>query len=227
MTFDPKTALSNCETLMLDMDGTILDLAFDNYMWLTHVPECWAEKNGLTLSEARKRLFAKYGQVQGELYWYCLDHWSERLELDVMQLHRDNHERIEYLPGARNFLAALRDAGTHENVFILAGVGPLASAKSAEWIRNNVPGVHIPDAVIGRLRGADDQAQEGVNLCVEMINELQEIDGVHGVHIMAFRQEHRVAEIVERSGVLGDREPWRPRHEWEELAPSSKELAHV
>lgn len=93
---------------MLDMDGTILDLAFDNFMWLTYVPERWAEKNGLTLSEARKRLFAKYGQIQGELYWYCLDHWSERLELDVMQLHRDNHERIVYLPGARDFLARVR-----------------------------------------------------------------------------------------------------------------------
>lgn len=92
---------------MLDMDGTILDLAYDNFMWLTHVPERWAEKNGLPLGEARKRLLAKYSQIQGELYWYCLDHWSERLGLDVMQLHRDNYERIEYLPGARDFLASV------------------------------------------------------------------------------------------------------------------------
>ena len=95
---------------MLDMDGTILDLAYDNFMWLTHVPQRWAEKNGMTLSDARKRLFAKYGEIQGELYWYCLDHWSERLELDVMQLHRDNHERIEYLPGARTFLETVRES---------------------------------------------------------------------------------------------------------------------
>ena len=95
---------------MLDMDGTSLDLAYDNFMWLKHVPERWAEKNGMTLSDARKRLFAKYGEIQGELYWYCLDHWSERLGLDVMQLHRDNHERIEYLPGAREFLEAVRES---------------------------------------------------------------------------------------------------------------------
>ncbi|HSM31857.1 MAG TPA: methylenetetrahydrofolate reductase [Woeseiaceae bacterium] len=119
----------------------------------------------------------------------------------------------------RNYMAAVRDAGTHERVFILAGVGPLASARSAEWIRTNVPGIHIPDSVIRRLKGADDQREEGVRLCVDMINELREIDGVHGIHIMAFRQEDRVGEIVERSGVLGDREPWRPRHDWEELAP--------
>ena len=61
----------------------------------------------MPLGEARKRLIAKYSQIQGELYWYCLDHWSERLGLDVMKLHRDNHERIEYLPGAREFLEAV------------------------------------------------------------------------------------------------------------------------
>jgi methylenetetrahydrofolate reductase (NADPH) len=125
----------------------------------------------------------------------------------------------------RNYMAAVRDAGTHERVFILAGVGPLASARSAEWIRSNVPGIHIPDSVIRRLKGADDQKEEGVRICVDMINELREIEGVHGVHIMAFRQEHRVGEIVERSGVLGDREPWRPRHDWEELAPPEDEVA--
>ena len=125
----------------------------------------------------------------------------------------------------RSYMAAVRDAGTHERVFILAGVGPLASARSAEWIRSNVPGIHIPDSVIRRLKGADDQEEEGVRICVDMINELRELEGVHGVHIMAFRQEHRVGEIVERSGVLGDREPWRPRHDWEELAPPEDEVA--
>ena len=104
---DPKTALTECETLMLDMDGTVLDLAYDNYMWLTRVPEEWAERNGTTLHEARERLLAKYGKVQGELYWYCLDHWSERLGLDVMQLHREHQDRIVYLPGAKEFLDAV------------------------------------------------------------------------------------------------------------------------
>jgi methylenetetrahydrofolate reductase (NADPH) len=109
-----------------------------------------------------------------------------------------------------NYMKTVRDDGSHEKAFILAGVGPLASAKSAEWIRDNVPGVHIPDSVVERLRGAKKQADEGISLCVDMINQLREIDGVHGVHIMAFRQEHRVAEIVQRSGILGDREPWHP-----------------
>jgi methylenetetrahydrofolate reductase (NADPH) len=125
----------------------------------------------------------------------------------------------------RSYMAAVRDAGTHEEVFILAGVGPLASARSAEWIRSHVPGIHIPDAVIRRLKGAEDQKEEGVRICVDLINEIREIEGVHGIHIMAFRQEHRVGEIVERSCVLGDREPWRPRHDWEDLAPPEREVA--
>ncbi|MGI9272566.1 MAG: GMP/IMP nucleotidase [Woeseiaceae bacterium] len=110
MTFDPKTALIDCDTLLLDMDGTILDLAYDNYMWMKHVPERWAEKNGMTLEEAQKYLLGKFGKAQGDLRWYCLDHWSEHLELDVAQLHRDNHHLIDFLPGARDFLKAVREA---------------------------------------------------------------------------------------------------------------------
>jgi len=110
----------------------------------------------------------------------------------------------------KQYMSVVRDQGLHEKVFILPGVGPLASAKSAEWIRKNVPGVHIPDAIIDRLKGAENQAEEGVNVCIDMVNQLAEIEGVHGVHIMAYRQEQKVAEIVKRSGVLGGREPWRP-----------------
>lgn len=110
----------------------------------------------------------------------------------------------------KEYMKAVRDQGIHEDVFILAGVGPLASAKSAEWIRENVPGVHIPDPLIKRMKGASNQAVEGQDICVDMISELAEIEGVHGVHIMAFRQESHVAKIVERSGILGGRVPWHP-----------------
>jgi methylenetetrahydrofolate reductase (NADH) len=110
----------------------------------------------------------------------------------------------------KTYMQRVRDLGLHEKVFILAGVGPLASARSARWIRNNVAGVHIPDAVIKRLEGAQDQAHEGVNVCIDMINELRETEGISGVHIMAYRQEHRVPEIVEKTGVLAGRTPWQP-----------------
>lgn len=115
------------------------------------------------------------------------------------------------IPRLRQYMSVVRDMGLHENVFILIGVGPIASARTADWMRNNVPGVVIPDAVIDRLKGADDQRAEGVALCIELIQQIREIDGVHGVHIMAYRQEHRVPEIVQRAGVLEGRTPWHPR----------------
>ena len=110
----------------------------------------------------------------------------------------------------KTFMAEVRDMGLLEKAYVLAGVGPLASAKAAEWIRKNVAGVHIPDDVIKRLAGAEDQKQEGVDLCVDLIEQVREIEGVSGVHIMAYRMEDRIGEIVTRSNALGEREPWRP-----------------
>ena len=111
----------------------------------------------------------------------------------------------------KTYMQAIRDLGLDEKIFMLIGVGPLASARTAQWMRTNVPGVHIPDAVIDRLKGAEDQKAEGVKLCIDMIQQIKEIDGVSGVHIMAYRQEHNVPEIVERSGVLKNRTPWHPK----------------
>jgi len=94
----------------------------------------------------------------------------------------------------------VRDLGLHEKVFILIGVGPLRSAKVAEWMRTHVPGVVIPDEVIQRLKSG--QKDEGKRLCVEIIQQVREINGVSGVHVMAYRQEELVAEIIEEAGLL-------------------------
>jgi len=102
------------------------------------------------------------------------------------------------------------DLGLTEKAFILPGVGTLASAKTAKWLRKNVPGVHIPDTIIERLNGAENQKSEGQKICVELMQEVKEIEGVSGVHIMAYRQEEFVAEMVEASGVLDGRVPWAP-----------------
>jgi methylenetetrahydrofolate reductase (NADPH) len=110
----------------------------------------------------------------------------------------------------RSFMQRVEELGLLERVFILVGVGPLRSAKAAEWIRSHVPGVHIPDTVIARLQGASDQAQEGRRLCTEIVQEVRTLRGVHGVHLMAYRQEETVAEIIQRSGVLSGRVPWYP-----------------
>jgi len=114
------------------------------------------------------------------------------------------------VPRFKEFMARSRDLGLLDKVFILPGVGPMASARTANWIRNNVPGIYIPDSIIERLAGAKDQKKEGQQLCVELIQELSEIEGVSGIHVMAYRQEESVAEIIKSSGVLQGRVPWYP-----------------
>jgi methylenetetrahydrofolate reductase (NADPH) len=108
------------------------------------------------------------------------------------------------LPRFKQFMQGVRDLGLHEQVYILVGVGPLRSLKAAEFMRTRVPGVWIPDEIMQRMAKTprERQAEEGKQICVELIEQVREIPGVHGVHIMAYRQEHAVAEIVERAGLL-------------------------
>jgi 5,10-methylenetetrahydrofolate reductase len=113
------------------------------------------------------------------------------------------------LPLLERFMQSVRDMGLDRRCFILVGVGPLASARTARWMRANVAGVHIPDHVIERLEGAQNQKAEGKRICIEMIQRIREIPGVSGVHVMAYRQEDYVSEIVHESGVLRGRTPWR------------------
>jgi methylenetetrahydrofolate reductase (NADPH) len=103
------------------------------------------------------------------------------------------------------FMARVRDLGLHEQVFILVGVGPLPSPRAARWMRANVPGIHIPDSLISRVEKSRDPAEEGKNICIELIQRIREVRGVAGVHVMAYRREHMVEEIIESSGILNER----------------------
>ena len=114
------------------------------------------------------------------------------------------------VPRLREFMKKVEDLGLLGKVFILVGVGPLRSAKAGEWMRTNVPGIHIPDSILKRVSGAEKQAAEGRQVCIDIIQEVREIKGVSGIHIMAYRQEETVAEIIQKSGVLQGRVPWYP-----------------
>lgn len=111
------------------------------------------------------------------------------------------------VPRLETFMKRVRDLGLHEKAYFLVGVGPLRSERAAEFMRSNVPGVHIPDEVIERLRKTpkERKREEGKKICVEIIQQVREIEGVHGVHLMAYRQEELVAEIVEESGLMSRR----------------------
>ena len=104
-----------------------------------------------------------------------------------------------------NFMMRVRDLGLEKKAFIIAGVGPLPSAKTARWMRSNVPGIHIPDLVIERMERSADPESEGKSIGIELIRKIHAIGGVAGVHVMAYRREHMVSEIILESGILGRR----------------------
>lgn len=114
------------------------------------------------------------------------------------------------VPKLKIFLDKSGELGLLDQCFILPGVGPLASAKTAIWIRKNIPGIHIPDEIIQRLEGAENQKLEGQKICIELIQQIAELEGVSGIHIMAYRQEEAVKDIIKASGVLAGRQPWYP-----------------
>lgn len=97
------------ETVLLDMDGTLLDLHFDNYFWLQHVPQCYAQKHDLSHDEAHQQLMARYSEVRGSLNWYCVDFWTRELSLDIEQLKHDTAEKISIRPDAIEFLSWLNE----------------------------------------------------------------------------------------------------------------------
>jgi methylenetetrahydrofolate reductase (NADPH) len=103
----------------------------------------------------------------------------------------------------REFMARVRDLGLLERVFILAGVGPLKSPRAAEFMRTHVPGVVISDSLVNRLETTprDRWRAEGIQICIEIIEQIREIEGVAGIHVMAYRQEEVVTEIIQRVGL--------------------------
>ena len=102
------------------------------------------------------------------------------------------------------WMSGVRDRGLHEKVYILAGITPMKSLGMARYMKNNVPGMDVPDELINRLAGVpkEKQAEEGINICLETIERLKEVKGVSGFHIMAIEWEEKVPEIVERAGLF-------------------------
>lgn len=102
------------------------------------------------------------------------------------------------------FMQMVRDRGLHEKVHILAGVTPLKSVGMARYMKEKVAGMEVPDEIIARMKsaGKEKAREEGLNICVEQIQRLRKIEGVHGIHLMAIEWEDAVHSIVERAGLL-------------------------
>jgi HAD superfamily hydrolase (TIGR01509 family) len=104
---------SRIDTVLLDMDGTLLDLHFDNHFWLEYVPQRYAVARGISEAAARKELMARYQDIQGTLDWYCVDHWTRQLGLDIALLKEEVDHLIRVHPHVTDFLDLLQRAGKH------------------------------------------------------------------------------------------------------------------
>ncbi|WJV54244.1 GMP/IMP nucleotidase [Pectobacteriaceae bacterium CE90] len=107
----PTFNWNEIDTVLLDMDGTLLDLAFDSYFWLQLVPQSLSAQRGISLEQAKQLITTEYRAVQHTLDWYCFDYWSERLRLDIRQMTSDIGPRARLRDDTAPFLAALRESG--------------------------------------------------------------------------------------------------------------------
>ena len=107
----PLLPWTEIDTVLLDMDGTLLDLHFDNHFWLQHLPQRYAEHHGVSRALADAELLPLFKQHAGTLNWYCTDVWSSELARPIRELKREVAHLIALRPDADTFLAALRDAG--------------------------------------------------------------------------------------------------------------------
>ena len=99
------------DTVLLDMDGTLLDLHYDNHFWMEHLPQRYAELHGVSLALAEMELQPLFERNAGQLQWYCLDFWSAELKIPVRELKLETAHLIALRPDADTFLAAIKQAG--------------------------------------------------------------------------------------------------------------------
>ena len=101
----------------------------------------------------------------------------------------------------RDYMKHIVDAGLSEKLFFIVGIGPLRSDKSAKWMRDKLFGTVIPDNIMQRMERSENQIEEGTAICAELINQFEEIDGVHGAHLMAPRNLSAIAPTVKKAGI--------------------------
>ncbi|GGD76997.1 haloacid dehalogenase [Lacimicrobium alkaliphilum] len=118
------------DTVLLDMDGTLLDLHFDNHFWQEYVPAKLAERDGLTPEQAREYMRGEYARVTGTIDWYCLDYWADKLQMDIVAAKREIQHLISMREDTLPFLDALRETG--KEVILVTNAHPQSLSLKVE-----------------------------------------------------------------------------------------------
>ncbi len=129
-------------TVLLDMDGTLLDLKFDNFFWGTLIPDEWGRLQGLDLEASQARLAPLFAKEKGRLTWYCLEFWEEKLGLDIRLLQATVAEKIQWLPQAEDFLGSLK--ASHLNMILVTNAHPA----NLEAKLKRIPLTHWFDSIV-------------------------------------------------------------------------------
>lgn len=157
--------------------------------------------NGEELTEPPRMFIGAAANPFGEPYEFRVYRLAKKIEAGADFIQTQciyNMERF------REWVKQANDMGLTEKVYILAGVTPMKALGMARYMKKNVPGMDVPDWVINRLKGVEKkkQAEEGIAICCEQIEEFKEMKGIAGVHVMAIEWEKRVPEIVEKAKLL-------------------------
>lgn len=142
------------DTVLLDMDGTLLDLHFDTHFWLNHIPQKLAERSGESVEKCRAQMLAHYESVTGQIEWYCLDYWARELSMDMMEAKREVEHLIAMRSDTLPFLDALHDSG--RKVVLVTNAHPDSLSLKVEHTRLDA---HIDTLISTHIFGVTKESQ--------------------------------------------------------------------
>ncbi len=145
---------SEIDTVLLDMDGTLLDLHFDNHFWMEHTPIAYAQKNGMSVEQAKVLLKKRNDAVYGQLEWYCLDYWEQELDLPIVELKQQISHLIQLRDDTLPFLDALKAA--NKRVVLVTNAHPNSLSLKVEKTQLDS---HIDELISCHIYGVSKESQ--------------------------------------------------------------------